>query len=109
LTRYAGATDCNFQGIAGLVFDLQKERVKTAAGLQVIITSAGGFNQTVPIDTDLTYGWLVQVAGSPDSTTYTVVLLSPEGAQLSRKIKVVFTADCNENLALVNFSQTRPY
>jgi hypothetical protein len=109
LTHYAGAANCNFQGIGGLVFGLQKERLNTATGLQVVITSAGGFNQTIPIDTDPVYGWLVQVAGSPDNTTYTVVLLNSDGAELSRKIKVVFTADCDQNLALVNFSQTRPY
>ncbi len=109
LTRYAGVTTCNFEGIGGLVFGLQKERMNTATGLQVMVTSAGGFNQTVPIDTDPVSGWLVQVAGNPNDTTYTVVVLSPTGAQLSRKIRVTFTADCNGNLALVNFSQTRPY
>jgi hypothetical protein len=109
LSQYAGREACQFQGIAGLVLGLQKERLKPTTGIRVQITSSSGFSQTVDIDTDPTYGWIVKLDNKPNRLTYEVQLITANNLTLSRKVPIQFAGTCDQNFALINFSQTRPF
>jgi hypothetical protein len=63
----------------------------------------------VPIDTDPAFGWLVKVDNKVNALRYTVELRSRDGVSISRAVNVTFTSDCTQNLAIVNFGQTRPF
>jgi hypothetical protein len=107
-TRYANQADCNYQGVGGLVLGLARERLTTVTGIQAVVTRQG-FSQTVQIDTDPAYGWVVKVDNKPNRLTYTIQLLSREGAQLSPPVTIRFPGTCENNLALVSFAQRRPF
>jgi hypothetical protein len=109
LTKYVGAPNCDYQGVGGLVFGLQAERLTTESGVQAFVSADTGFSQAVPIDTDPTYGWLIKLDNKVNRQTYSVILRSADGTAISRPVAVVFTGDCNQNLALVNFFQARPF
>ncbi|MCC7206502.1 MAG: hypothetical protein IT323_04305 [Anaerolineae bacterium] len=104
-----GAQDCNFQGVSGLVFDMQLSRLAATSGVQAFVRSDTGFSQAVGIETDPLWGWLIRVDNKTNNLTYFVELRGPNNAVLSPPVRVAFPNDCNRNLAVVNFSQTRPF
>lgn len=100
---------CNFMGIGGQVYGLNNEAL---TGIQISVTSDTGFNQTTISGSNTAMGqsgWLVQVDTKVSPITYTVELKSPQGASLSNKVKVPFPGTCEQNLALINFKQGRPF
>lgn len=104
-----GAQDCNFQGISGLVFDMQLSRLTAQSGVQAFVRSDTGFSQAVAIESDPLWGWLIRVDNKTNSLTYIVELRGPNNAVLSPSVRVAFPNDCNRNLAVVNYSQFRPF
>lgn len=54
-------------------------------------------------------GWLVKVGSSPFRGRYEVELRNKDGVAISPKVTVDFTGQCESNLILVNFFQTRPF
>lgn len=104
-----GAPDCNFQGISGLVFDLQLSRLTAQSGVSAFVRSDTGFSQAVAIDSDPLWGWLIRVDNKTNSLTYFVELRGENNAVLSPPIRVSFPNDCSQNMAVVNFSQSRPF
>lgn len=104
-----GAQDCNFQGVSGLVFDMQFARLTAQSGVQAFVRSDTGFSQAVAIESDPLWGWLIRVDNKTNSLTYIVELRGPNNAVLSPSVRVAFPNDCNRNLAVVNFTQFRPF
>lgn len=107
-TRFQGRLDCEFQGVSGVVFGLQQERLTARVGIQAQVTGTN-FNERVPIESDSNYGWVIQVSRRLGRGTYSVQLLSREGVTLSQAVSVRFDGDCNRNLAQVDFTQIRPF
>jgi hypothetical protein len=101
--------DCNWQGIAGMVFDLQNAPTGDSI-YQVRLLSTGedvvvgvGDNQGLGDS----YNWAVRVSSNPNSDVYFLRLETLAGAALSPMARVIFTNSCNENLAIVNFVQIK--
>lgn len=91
-----------------MVFGLQQERLTARVGLQAQVIG-NNFAQNVPIESDSTYGWVIQVGARPRRATYRVQLLSREGVILSPAVSVQFDGSCERNLAQVDFTQIRPF
>lgn len=104
-----GVQDCNFQGISGLVFDMQLARLTALSGVDAFVRSDTGFSQAVAIDSDPLWGWLIRVDNKTNNQTYYVELRGENNAVLSPAVRVSFPNDCNQNMAVVNFSQSRPF
>lgn len=107
------AGGCTWQGIGGQVFDLNNQGV---TGLQIHISGPGlgegGAGVSVQTGSNTLYGpsgWEQMVASATNSETYFVEIRSSQGTQLSQSVQVTFSNNCAQNLALVNFEQTRPY
>lgn len=107
-TRFQGRLDCEFQGVSGVAFGLQQERLTERVGIQAQVTGTN-FNERVPIESDSNYGWVIQVSQRLGRGTYRVQLLSREGVTLSQAVSLQFDGDCNRNLAQVDFTQIRPF
>jgi hypothetical protein len=85
---------------------------QAANNVQIHVTSAAGFNQTTTSNSNPAFGpggWQIQTGVQPTSEAFTVELTNPQGIPLSPKVKVNFSGSCDQNLALINFFQTRPY
>jgi hypothetical protein len=104
-----GQFNCDFQGIGGLVIGVQQDRLTTATGITAFVSGVTGFSQSIPIDTDPLWGWLVPVDNKTNSLTYTVELRNAFNEPISPQVRVTFPNDCNRNLALINFTQQRPF
>lgn len=102
---------CSFQGISGLVLGLNKERLNAKTGILAVVAlkKTGAAEMTSLIDTDPTNGFLIQVGAVVKKQSYTVELRSPKGVPLSEVVTINFPANCDQNLAVVNFAQSRPF
>ena len=99
---------CNYQGIAGQTFGMNSEPL---TGIQVVISSAIGFNQTTISGSNPAFGqagWQVQVDTKPNNMVYTVELRTAQGVPVSDKVPVGFPGACDRNLAVINFILSRP-
>jgi hypothetical protein len=110
-TNLDASIGCAFQGIGGQVYGLQNQPL---TGIQVNVSSTAGFNSTTtsgsaPQQFYGPAGWLVQVGSTPNNQTYTIEVRGSDGTALSPKVQVTFLGSCDQNLALVNFIQARPF
>ncbi len=101
---------CAWQGLGGQVFGLDGNPLP---GLQIHIFGADGdidsFRQSGENSLYGAAGWEQPVGNTISARTYFVQLLSPQGTPVSERIQVTFPSDCTQNLAIVNFVQTRPF
>ncbi len=103
-----GTTGCAWQGLAGTVVDQRGEAV---VGVEVRVSGDTIGEQIALSGTDTDYGpsgWEVRVSGAPGAGRYTVSLWSG-GRAVSPGVEVQFPGTCAQNLALVNFVQTRTF
>ena len=80
--------------------------------ITIAVSSSSGFNQTTTSGSNPRYGtagWQVQTGAQASNASYLVELRSDKGVPLSTKVTVTFGGACNQNLALINFFQTRPF
>ena len=106
--NYANPSGCNWQGIAGQVIT---DRGEAVLGVQVRITMPDASEQFTITGTNTAYGpsgWEVGVAAAPTTDSFQVQLIGTDGAPVSSAVQVAFPGSCQENLALINFVQTRP-
>jgi len=106
--NFANAAACDWQGIAGQVTTDRGEAVK---GIQVRVTGEAIGERTALSGTNQDYGeagWEI-VLGSTTNTGRYQVALWADGVQVSPTVEIVFPDSCQQNLATVNFIQTRPY
>lgn len=103
-----GTTGCEWQGVAGTVVDQRGEAV---VGVEVRVRGDAGGEQTVLAGTDTDYGpsgWEVRLSRAPRAARVTVDLWADEQL-VSPTVEVLFSGVCAENLALINFVQTRAF
>ncbi len=111
--NFANTAGCAWQGIGGQVFGIGQQGL---LGYQVRVTGGGlgegGAGVIVSSGSNTLYGpsgWEINVAGATNNQTYFVELLSPTGTVISPTVQVAFPNNCSQNLALVNFEQTRSF
>lgn len=107
--NFANTEGCSWQGIAGLVVDELGNPVK---GVQVLVTGETIGDQTRTSGSRTSYGesgWEVVVGNTIDNGRFLVMLAAQDGTPLSPVVEIIFPAACEQNLALVNFVQIRPF
>jgi hypothetical protein len=108
--NFANAAGCAWQGFGGQVFGLDGNPLP---GLQIHVygsdTAADFYIQAGSNTLYGPAGWEQPVDTVINARTYFVQLLSAQGTVVSEPIQVTFPSDCAQNLALVNFVQTRPF
>jgi hypothetical protein len=107
--NFANTAGCNWQGVGGQVFDVNNQALPN---INVHVIGAGGFDRSTVSGTNSLYGqsgWEINVGNTVAPATFIVELRSPQGTVISPQVQVTFPGNCNGNLALVNFVQTRPF
>lgn len=107
--NFANAAGCAWEGLGGQVFDLNGNPLAT--GLQVHVFGSN-IDRYVQVGSNTLYGpagWEQPVDTAINTNTYFVELLSAQGTVISDRIQVTFPGDCAQNVAIVNFVQTRPF
>ena len=99
---------CDWQGIAGQAVTARGEPV-----MDVEVRIAGDdFRETARVTGSNTAygpsGWELVVGDAPTGGRYRVALWGGD-QQVSPIVEIAFTGSCQQNLAIVNFVQTRPY
>lgn len=101
---------CEWSSIAGTAVDLNGEPIN---GLGVRFTNQITQEEnTVFTGSSATFGeggFEFIISTAPVVNGYTVQLLSPAGAQLSDTHTVVSSDKCDQNVAIINFEQRKPY
>lgn len=106
--RYQGAAGCEWQSIAGQVFDLLGNAVPqlpvevTGDDISTSIAFTGSATQYGAS------GYEVKLSETPAEAEYVVRLLATTGMPLSEPIIVRTLATCDSNVAIVNFVQNHP-
>jgi hypothetical protein len=97
---------CNWWSIAGTVTDNNGGAIN---GYRIRVTG-DGVNESVFSGTILTFGaggFELPMIGTPQIAEFTVQLFSPQDAPLSAPVTVTTRAECDANVAIVNFVQNR--
>lgn len=103
-----GTAGCEWQGVAGTVVDQRGEAV---VGVEVRVRGDASGEQSVLAGTDTDYGpsgWEVRLSRTPRAERVTVDLWA-DGRIVSPTVEVLFSGVCAQNLALINFVQTRAF
>jgi hypothetical protein len=106
--NFANTAGCAWQGIGGTVTDINGNAF--ANPLQVHVYSQQQDFGRVLTGTNSSYGpagFEVRVANNINRQTYFVRLESQGGTALSPVVQFTFPGDCEQNVAIVNFEQTR--
>ncbi len=102
--------NCNWQGVAGTVFDSQD--VPTGNDQFQVRVLSSGEDVVVPVGDNLelgdSYNWAIRVSNIPNSDIYFLRLETLAGEAISPMARVIFNNSCQENLAVVNFAQIIP-
>ncbi|MFZ4815505.1 MAG: hypothetical protein ACOYL5_13285 [Phototrophicaceae bacterium] len=100
---------CAFQAVAGAVFGTNNAALD---GLVVSVAEAGG-REISGISGDSTAygagGYEAPVDSRINGKTYFVQLRSQGGTPLSEAVQVTFPSNCDQNVALIYWRQTRPF
>jgi hypothetical protein len=105
--NFANQAGCNWQGIAGQV---TTDRGEPVNGIQVRVTGDDVGQLTTLSGTNQVYGatgWQIVLGSMTNNGRYEVSLWSGD-VQVSPTVQIVFPNSCQQNLATVNFIQTRP-
>lgn len=101
---------CNWQGFGGQVLNMESKA--TGANLLQVHVFNGDMDLTTRVGTDPSFGldsgWSLKVAEAINGERYFVRLETVNGEQLSPLMDVIFTGNCEQNLAMVNFQQILP-
>lgn len=107
--NFANAAGCNWQGLAGQVITQSNEPV---TGVQVRVSGEALGSPLITLSGSSTVygpsGWEIVVDNKTNNGRYTVALWSGD-TQVSPEVEVVFPNSCEQNLAMINFLQTRAY
>lgn len=100
---------CAFQGIAGQVLSLTGGGLD---GIQVYAMEPGGTERFTTSGFATTYGaggYEIPVDTQINGKTYIVELRTTAGTAISEPVQVSFPSNCDQNVALIYWVQTRPF
>ncbi len=106
--NFANGAGCLWQGIGGQVFDTNNNPL---TGVSVHVFGPG-VDTFVVAGSNTLYGlsgFEIRVGNTTSLSTYIIELQTSAGTVISDQVQVSFPATCQQNLALVNFRQTRPF
>ncbi len=110
-TPNSNGDGCDWASIAGTVTDING-RALNNFGIQVIdVENPDQLNLRVFSGAALTFGeggFEIPLGNAPREAQYSIQLFSPAGVPVSDPVFVVTSADCEQNVAIINFVQTRP-
>ncbi|MBZ0296207.1 MAG: hypothetical protein K8L99_26850, partial [Anaerolineae bacterium] len=101
-SNFANDAGCNWQGIAGQVFDANGQPL---IGVRVI-AMGGGAMLEAESGTATTYGasgWEIKIGDTPAAANYLVAIYDETRGEFAHGISVEFPGTCDANLALLNF------
>ncbi len=106
--NFANSAGCSWQGIGGQVSDMGGVAIN---GIRVHVYGAGIDTYSTSGSNSLygPSGWEVPLANIVTTSVYFVELQSQGGTIISETVQVSFPGNCQQNLALVNFQQTRAF
>ncbi|MEL6269603.1 MAG: hypothetical protein AAFV33_19990 [Chloroflexota bacterium] len=109
--RYNSA-GCAYQGVGGQVFDLQGQGINS--GIRVVVVDETGSEFGAPAGSNSNYGgnggYEIGVDSQPNSRNYFVQLRTiSTNVVISPEVPIRFPSDCDRNVAIVNWIQTRPF
>ncbi len=106
--NFANSAGCSWQGIGGQVSDMSAQAI---GGIRVHVYGSGIDTYTSSGSNSLygASGWEVPLSNTVNTNIYFVELQSQGGTIISETVQVRFSGVCQQNLALVNFAQTRPF
>lgn len=106
------AAECAWQGVGGQVFDLNGNEISNTGFFIHVFNNQQDFGR-VRLGTNSLYGafsgWEIPLDNRVSPQVYFVVLETEAGVQISPRVNVQFPGTCEENVALVNFVQARPF
>ncbi len=105
----ANGSGCNWSSIAGTVIDVGGQPLN-AYRVRVTSPEDASLDESVFSGSTLTFGaggFELPLGGAPQEGQYRVRLFDPAGAPVSDEVEVVTRAECEANVALVNFVQVR--
>ncbi len=109
--NFANTAGCNWQGIGGLVLDKDGNPYPKQLIVRGIYNDGQTPDITVPTGSSSAYGgpsgYEIKFANRSEVAVNYVRLETVNGTQVSPLIQVAFNADCNGNVGVVNFIQTR--
>lgn len=103
-TANANGRECEWASIAGTVTTKDGTALN---GYRVRVTG-DGFDETVFTGAALTFGaggFEMPLGNVPQNATYDIQLFSPQGAPLSEIYPLTTRAECDSNVAIINFVQ----
>ena len=102
--------NCNWQGIAGTVLNLQDSPTGDNLYQVRLLSTAEDIVAVVGNNLDLgdTYNWAIEISDTISSDIYFLRLETLTGDALSPMARVIFNDACDGNLAVVNFKQVLP-
>ncbi|MFN8531785.1 MAG: hypothetical protein U0670_24530, partial [Anaerolineae bacterium] len=106
--NFANAAGCLWQGVGGQVFDVNNLPL---TGIRVHVFGPG-IDTYVVSGSNTLYGqsgYEIPVGTATSLSAFIVELQSPTGTVISDQVQVNFPNNCSQNLALVNFKQSRPF
>ena len=107
-SNFANSAGCAWEGIGGQVTDINDQPI----GQIRVHVFGSGIDTYTASGTNTLYGpsgWEVPLSNAVSTNTYYVELQSAQGTPISETVQVTFPGVCRQNLALVNFRQTRPF
>jgi hypothetical protein len=104
------AQACKWQGVGGQVLNMEGK--STGANILQVHVFNSTIDLTSRVGNDVSFGmdsgWSIKVGDGLDRERYFIRLETINGEQLSPLMDVIFTGNCDQNLAIVNFLQIMP-
>lgn len=112
-TNFANTAGCAWQGVGGQVLKFDGS---SYTGSQLVVKAfspnLAETERTANVGSNTLYGqtsgWEIALTSSINDNLYYVQLETINGTQVSPTIQIRFPQDCNQNVALLNFIETRP-
>lgn len=103
--NFANSAGCNWLGVAGQVFDLDKEPVSAGAYMISVLEPVASWTFTGSAPAYGLSGWEVYLGDEPKIATYRIQLFTPAGTPVSEAYEFATVDSCDQNLVLINFVQ----
>lgn len=110
--NFANSAGCNWQGIGGQVLSFDGSDYRNSnLVVRAFKSSSEALDRTAKIGSNTLYGntgWEIALETGITDDVYFVQLETINGSKISPTYQIKFPASCDQNVAVLNFIQTRP-